>query len=298
MSDNIRIGVIGGSGIHQIKALVDLQEISQTTPFGSASSTYTVGKIHGQKVAFLARHGHGHTTSPTRLNHRANIYGFKQMGVEYLISANACGSVRPHLEVGTIVVPDQLYDNTRLRSLSFFDDPATGTGGVVAHIPFEEPFCPFLNAICVQALQETGAHVVAGGNFLTIEGPRFSSRFETNTFASWGADILGMTTSPEAQLAREAEMSFSVMAHITDQDTVDEEESVSVEVVLANVARNVAAINAAVERAVTLLADAPPSPQADTLAHSIQTNPDYITRAQVEAVPALLGKYFQPDTTP
>jgi len=292
MSHKARIGVIGGSGVYRIEALTDLQEVALTTPFGPASDTYRVGEIQGQAVAFLARHGRGHTISPTHLNHRANIYGFKQLGVEYLISANACGSVRPHLEVGTIVVPDQLYDHTRLRSLSFFDDAGAGTQGVVVHIPFEQPFCPFLNAICGRSLQETGAPVVAGGNFLTIEGPRFSSRFETATFVGWGTDILGMTTSPEAQLAREAEMSFSVMAHITDQDTVDEKETVSVDVVLANVARNAAKINAAVERAVILLADAPPSPQADVLANSIQTDPSHITRAQVEAVPELLGKYF------
>ncbi len=292
MSHKARIGVIGGSGVYQMEALTDLREVALTTPFGSASDAYLVGRIHGQEVAFLARHGRGHTISPTRLNHRANIYGFKLLGVEYLISANACGSVRPHLEVGTIVVPDQLYDNTRLRSLSFFDDAEAGTQGVVVHIPFEQPFCPFLNEICIRALRETGAPVVAGGNFLTIEGPRFSSRFETDTFVSWGTDILGMTTSPEAQLAREAEMSFSVMAHITDQDTVGEKETVSVDVVLANVARNAAKINAAVERAVVLLAEAPPSPQADTLANSIQTDPSLITRTQVAAVPALLDKYF------
>ncbi len=292
MSNKARIGVIGGSGVYQIEALTNLREVALTTPFGTASDAYLLGTIQGQDVAFLARHGRGHTISPTHLNHRANIYGFKQLGVEYLISANACGSVRPHLEVGTIVVPDQLYDHTRLRSLSFFDDAEAGTQGVVVHIPFAQPFCPFLNGICIRALRETGAQVVAGGNFLTIEGPRFSSRFETDTFIQWGADILGMTTSPEAQLAREAEMSFAVMAHITDQDTVDEQETVSVEVVLANVARNAATINAAIERAVMLLAEAPPSPQADTLAHSIQTDPGRITRAQVEAVPELLGKYF------
>lgn len=292
MKDRARIGVIGGSGVYQIEALSDLREVRQSTPFGDASGPYMLGRIHGQEVAFLARHGRGHTISPTRLNHRANIYGFKQLGVEYLISANACGSLRPHLNVGMIVVPDHLFDNTRLRSLSFFDDREAGTEGVVVHIPFDPPFCPFLNEICVKALSDTGTEVVAGGRFLTIEGPRFSSRFETDTFISWGADILGMTTSPEAQLAREAEMSFSVMAHITDQDTLGEEEKVSVELVLENVARNAAKVNTAVERAVVLLAEAPPSPQANTLAKSIQTDPSLITPSHVAAVPELLTKYF------
>ncbi len=292
MENGARIGVIGGSGVYQIEALSDLREVTQSTPFGNASGPYLLGRIHGQEVAFLARHGRGHTISPTHLNHRANIYGFKQLGVEYLISANACGSLRPHLKVGMIVVPDQLYDNTRLRTLSFFDEHEAGTEGVVVHIPFDSPFCPFLNEICVRALSETGAEVTAGGRFLTIEGPRFSSRFETDTYISWGTDILGMTTSPEAQLAREAEMSFSVMAHITDQDTVSEVENVSVELVLENVARNAAKVNAAVERAVVLLAEAPPSPQANTLANSIQTDPSLITPSHVAAIPELLSKYF------
>lgn len=292
MTDKVRIGVIGGSGVYQIGALTETRKFTLSTPFGKPSDAYVVGKINGQDVAFLARHGSGHIISPTRLNHRANVYGFKQLGVEYLISANACGSVRPHLKVGTIVVPDQLYDNTRLRSLSFFDDPAAGTEGVVAHIPFEEPFCAFLNEVCVKALTDIGAAVVAGGKFLTIEGPRFSSRFETDTFVNWGADILGMTTSPEAQLAREAEMSFSVLAHVTDQDNVGEEEMVSVEVVLANVAKNVVNVNKAVVRAVELLEGAPPSPMANTLANSIQTDANCIGKAQIEAIPELLRKYY------
>ena len=293
MSHNkARIGIIGGSGVYQMEAMTDLREVALTTPFGNASDTYLVGRIHGQEVAFLARHGRDHTISPTHLNHRANIYGFKMLGVEYLISVNACGSIRRHLEVGMIVVPDQLYDNTRLRSLSFFDDAEAGTQGVVVHIPFEQPFCPFLNEICIRALRETGALAVDGGNFLTIEGPRFSSYFETYTFMSWGADILGMTTSPEAQLAREAEMSFSVMAHITDRSTVGEKETVSVDVVLANMPQNILKINAAVERAIVLLAEAPPSPQANILANSIQTDSSRLTPAQVAAVPVLLGKYF------
>lgn len=289
MDNKARIGVLGGSGVYEIEALRSLQEVSLDTPFGRPSDAYLVGELHGQKVAFLARHSRGHTISPSRLNHRANIYGFKQLGVEYLISANACGSMREHLPVGTIVVPDQLYDNTRLRPLSFFDDPDAGTDGVVVHIPFHEPFCPFLSDVCVRALREAGARVHAGGNFITIEGPRFSSRLETEIFIGWGIDIIGMTTSPEAQLAREADMSFAVMAHVTDQDTLDERESVSVEVVLRNVARNVAMVNAALERAVRLLSEAPASPQAGTLAASIQTDPDRLTQAQREAVPAILG---------
>lgn len=290
MDDKVRIGVIGGSGVYQMDALTDRQEIEQSTPFGAPSDAYVVGRMHGRAVAFLARHGRGHTISPTRLNHRANVYGFKQLGVEYLISANACGSLRPELKPGLIVVPDQIYDHTKLRALSFFDDPDVGTQGIVAHIPFAQPFCAYLSRICVQALQDTGSEVVAGGNFLTIEGPRFSSQFETRVFMHWGADIIGMTTSPEAQLAREADMSYAVMAHVTDQDTLDETEPVSVEVVVQNLRANAAKVKAAVDRAVALLADAPPSPYAAALADAIQTDRAHLDPQQIALLPELLGR--------
>ncbi len=294
MNTPARIGVIGGSGVYQIDALTDIEEVTLTTPFGAPSDTYVVGTIKGQRVAFLARHGRGHLISPTRLNHRANIYGFKQLGVEFLISANACGSLRTAYQPGTVMVPSQLYDNTRLRALSFFDDPAVGTEGIVVHIAFAQPFCTWLSAICVQALHETGTEVHDGGNFITIEGPRFSSRFESDTFLQWGADIIGMTTSPEAQLAREAEMSFAVMAHITDLDTIDNEEPVTVEVVLSRIQSNAAKVNAAVVRAVELMAEAPRSPHADELQYSIQSDTSRITPAQIALLPELLGKYFPP----
>ncbi len=292
MNAPIRIGVIGGSGVYQIDALTDHQTVTLTTPFGDPSDAYIVGTLKGQRVAFLARHGRGHVISPTRLNHRANIYGFKKLGVEFLISANACGSLRPEFQPGTIMVPSQLYDNTRRRTLSFFDDPGVGTDGIVVHIPFAQPFCTWLSDICVQALHDTGTVVHDGGNFITIEGPRFSSRFESDTFVQWGADIIGMTTSPEAQLAREAEMSFAVLAHITDLDTIDHDEPVSVEVVLERVQQNATKVNAAVVRAVELLADAPRSPHADELQHAIQSDTSRISQTQIALLPELLGKYF------
>lgn len=294
MRESVRFGVIGGSGVYQIDALTDMQEIHLSTPFGEPSDSYFIGRIHGQQVAFLARHGRGHVISPTRLNHRANIYGFKQLGVEYLISANACGSLHPDYTPGMIMVPDQLYDNTRLRSLSFFDDPAAGTQGIVVHIPFAEPFCRALSQICVQALRDTGTEAIDGGNFVTIEGPRFSSRFETRTFISWGAEIIGMTTSPEAQLAREAEMSFAVMAHITDQDTLDAEATVSVDIVVQHVMANARKVNAAVVRAMELLADAPSSPYANVLDSSIQSDRARIGEEQIARIPELLTKYAGP----
>ncbi|HMN30373.1 MAG TPA: MTAP family purine nucleoside phosphorylase, partial [Caldilineaceae bacterium] len=205
MSEPIRFGVIGGSGVYQIEALTDIEEIELSTPFGAPSDRYIVGSLHGQRVAFLPRHGRGHVISPTRLNQRANLFGFKMLGVEYLISVSACGSLQNHLAPGHIVIPDQLFDRTSNRALSFFDDPSVGTDGLVVHISVAEPFCPFLSEICYQAVQATGNPAHKGGSFITVEGPRFSTKAESRVFRQWGMDIIGMTTTPEAQLAREAE---------------------------------------------------------------------------------------------
>ena len=218
MEEKIRFGVIGGSGVYQMESLQDVEERDVATPFGEPSDSYFVGTLHGCRVAFLARHGRGHGVSPSRLNQRANIYGFKSLGVEYLIGVSACGSLREDFEPGHIVIPDQLFDRTRNRALSFFDDPEAGTDGLVVHASLSEPFCPFLSEVCYRAAKETGISVHQGGNFITIEGPRFSTRAESHVFRSWGMDLIGMTTTPEAQLAREAEMSYAVMAHVTDYD--------------------------------------------------------------------------------
>lgn len=290
MNERIRIGVLGGSGVYDMEALKDVRELTIETPFGTPSGPYLIGNIHGQQVAFLARHGRGHTISPSRLNFRANIYGFKQLGVEYLISVNACGSLQRQYRAEQIMVPDQLYDHTRLRNLSFFNDPEAGTENIVCHISLADPFCPALSQICHQALADTGADAIMGGNMITIEGPRFSTKFESRTFASWGTDIIGMTTSPEAQLAREAEMSFAVMAHITDQDIFDEESTVTVEVVLAHMEANIRAIRPALVRAVDLLADAPPSPFHRELDSAIQSGRNYITDEQYRRLSHLIGR--------
>jgi len=235
----IRFGVIGGSGVYQMEALEDVHEVALETPFGAPSDSFVVGKLHGQSVAFLARHGRGHHISPSRLNQRANIYGFKMLGVEYLISVSACGSLQEHIRPGHIVIPDQLFDRTSQRALSFFDDPAVGTDGLVVHISLAEPFCAFLNDICYEAAANTGNTVHKGGSFVTIEGPRFSTKAESQVYRSWGMDIIGMTTTPEAQLAREAEMSYSVMAHVTDYDVWHQtEEAVTVDAVVRVLTHN------------------------------------------------------------
>ncbi len=294
MAERIRFGVIGGSGVYQMEALTDVEEIRLETPFGPPSDSYMVGTLHGQRVAFLARHGRGHRISPTRLNQRANIYGFKSLGVEYLIGVSACGSLREHLEPGHIVIPDQLFDRTRLRPLSFFDDPEVGTDGLVVHVSVAEPFCEFLSSVCYRAVEQTGNPVHLGGNFVTVEGPRFSTKAESRVFRQWGMDIIGMTTTPEAQLAREAEMSYAVMAHVTDYDVWHEsEEPVTVEAVIRTLMHNSEVAKQAVANAIALLADAGPSPQANTLENAIITDRKLVPKKAIDNLEAIIGKYFQ-----
>lgn len=292
MTEPIRFGVIGGSGVYQMEALANVQEIALETPFGAPSYAYITGELHGQRVVFLARHGRGHRISPTRLNQRANIYGFKQLGVEYLIAVSACGSLREEYAPGHIVIPDQLFDHTRSRALSFFDDPTVGTDGLVVHVGVAEPFCPFLSDLCYQAVLETSNPVHKGGNFITIEGPRFSTKAESRAYRSWGMDLIGMTTTPEAQLAREAEMSYAVMAHVTDYDVWHESaEPVTVEMVIRTLLHNAEVAKSAVANAIRLLASAGPSPQRNALQHAIITDKKHIRPDVVERLRLLIGKY-------
>ena len=293
MPEPIRFGVIGGSGVYQMESLSNIEEIELDTPFGRPSDAYIVGTLHGQRVAFLARHGRGHRISPTRLNQRANIYGFKMLGVEYLIAVSACGSLRERLRPGDIVIPDQIFDRTRLRALSFFDDPDVGTEGLVVHVNVAHPFCQDLSAICSRAVEQAGATVHMGGNFVTIEGPRFSTRAESLAFRQLGMDIIGMTTTPEAFLAREAEMSYACMAHVTDYDVWHEtEEVVTVDAVIRILMRNAEVAVNAVANAIELLADSGPSPHANALQDALITNKTAVPPEVIDHLELLVGKYF------
>ena len=293
MTDSFRIGVIGGSGVYQMEALQDVREITLDTPFGSPSDAYISGVLDGTPVVFLARHGRGHRISPTQLNARANIWGFKALGVEYLISISACGSLQEQIAPGHIVVPDQLFDRTHQRALSFFDDPAAGTGGLVVHVSLADPFCPFLSDVCFAAVQETGNTVHKGGVFITIEGPRFSTKGESRIFRQWGCSIIGMTAVPEAGLAREAGMSYATMAHVTDYDVWHEtEEPVTVDAVIRVLRHNAEVAKAAVRNAVRLLAAAGPSPQADALKDAIITDRSRIPAQTKKRLEMLVGRYL------
>ena len=291
--ERVRIGVIGGSGVYEMEALRDIEEITLETPFGSPSGPYVVGTLEGQRVAFLARHGRGHFISPTQLPSRANIWGFKKLGVEYLIAISACGSLKEEYAPGHIVIPDQLFDRTRLRPVSFFDDPLRGTGGIVVHVSVADPICPFLSDILYEAVQATGTPVHKGGTFVIIEGPRFSTKGESRVFRQWGLDIIGMTAIPEAFLAREAEMSYAIMAHVTDYDVWHEtEEPVTVEAIIQTLLRNAEIAKQAVQNAVRALKDAPPSPYANALKDAIITRPELIPPEVKERLSLLVGKYL------
>jgi len=291
--EQARIGVIGGSGVYDMGQIGDVSEVRIDTPFGAPSDTYIVGTIEGQRVAFLPRHGRGHRISPTRLNSRANIYGFKLLGVEYLFSISACGSLQPQYQPGDIVIPDQLYDRTQQRCSSFFGDPSAGTDGIVVHVSVAEPFCKYLNDVCYDAVAATGRLVHRGGIFVVIEGPRFSTKAESQVFKQLGFTIIGMTAIPEAFLAREAGISYATMAHVTDYDVWHETEaSVTVETVIRQLLANAEAAKESVVNAVRLLKNAPPSPHADALQDAIITNRAHIPPGVIARLDPLIGKFL------
>jgi 5'-methylthioadenosine phosphorylase len=233
MDGQAKLAVIGGSGLYSMAGLTEIEEQMLETPFGKPSAPVVIGTLASTRVAFLARHGRGHFLNPTEVNYRANIYALKMLGVERIVSISACGSLREDYAPGDLVIPDQIFDQTRERKRTFFE------GGLVAHVSVADPFCPELSEKLYLACKATGATVHHGGAFITIEGPRFSTKAESNTFRSWGMSLVGMTTSPEAFLAREAEMCYAVMAHVTDYDVWHiDKEPVSVEAVIAVLSKN------------------------------------------------------------
>lgn len=232
---NIELAVIGGSGLYNMDGLSDIEEMDVDTPFGKPSDAIIVGTIHGRRVAFLPRHGRGHVLTPSEVPYRANIFALKMLGVKYIIAVSACGSLREDYAPGHIVIPDQLYDNTKKRDSSFFGD------GLVAHITVAHPFSPELSHTLLKSVQAVDGTVYEGGTFITVEGPRFSTKGESETYRKWGMTIIGMTTSPEAYLAAEAEIAYACMAHITDYDVWHEsEEPVTVEMVIRVLQKNTA----------------------------------------------------------
>jgi len=282
-------GIIGGSGLYGFEGFENIEEVEIETPFGKPSSPVVIGEVHGKKLAFLARHGIGHFYSPTDVNYRANIYAMKQFGVKKIISVSAVGSLREDYAPGDIIVPDQLFDNTKDRERSFFGK------GMVVHISSADPFCLKLSQQLLKALRKTDATVHEGGTFVTIEGPRFSTRGESNAFRQLGFSLVGMTASPEAYLAREAEICYATMAHVTDYDCWHvSEEAVTVEMVVNTLKKNTQIAQQSLVHLVDVLAEEQTICDCENaLKNAIMTDPAHIDPAMKEKLSLLVGKYLR-----
>jgi 5'-methylthioadenosine phosphorylase len=288
MNSNPTLAIIGGSGLYEMAGLEGTQEFDITTPFGKPSAPVVVGTLEGKRVAFLARHDFGHFISPSEINYRANIYALKSLGVERIISISACGSLREDYAPGNIVIPDQLFDFTKNRERSFFGE------GLVAHISIADPFCCDLSQKLYESVEETDAVVHMGGTFITIEGPRFSTKAESNVFRTWGMSLIGMTTCPEAFLAREAEMCYAVMAHVTDYDVWHvSEKPVTVEKVIEVLDRNTQVAQEAVVNLVKRLPSEFSCECSYTLENALITNPAMIPNGTQERLSLIVDKYLE-----
>jgi 5'-methylthioadenosine phosphorylase len=287
MSEQIPLAIIGGSGLYDMPGLRDSREQVIDTPFGKPSAPIVTGILEGQRLAFLARHGIGHHLTPSEVPYRANLFALKSLGVERVISISACGSLREDIAPGHIVIPDQIYDHTHGRARSYFGE------GLVAHISVADPFCPDLSSQLAAAVKQAGGVTHRGGSFITIEGPRFSTRAESNTYRSWGMSIIGMTASPEAFLAREAELCYATMAHVTDYDVWHVSEApVTVEMVIQTLTRNTAVAQEAVR---LLAASLHPQRNCDcehALATALITRKDVIPAETRQKLDLLVRKYI------
>jgi 5'-methylthioadenosine phosphorylase len=281
------IGIIGGSGLYSMPGLSDVREVRQETPFGEPSDPYVLGTLEGRKVAFLARHGRGHRILPTELNFRANVYGFKQLGVERIVSVSAVGSLKEEHKPLDFVIPDQFFDRTRHRVDTFFGN------GIVAHIAFADPVCPQLSTVVEGACKKAGVTGKRGGTYLNMEGPQFSTKAESNIYRSWGMDVIGMTNLQEAKLAREAEICYVTVAMVTDYDCWHpHHDSVTVDQIVAVLVKN--AENAAKvvrETVAAMPADRTCKCEA-ALAHAILTDRDKIPAATRKNLSLILDKYL------
>ena len=285
------IGFIGGSGLYEMEGLEDRADVDVRTPFGDPSDTITTGFLAGTSVAFLPRHGRGHRISPTEIPARANIYALKSLGVERIVSISAVGSLKEDIAPLDMVVPDQLIDRTKSRVNTFFED------GIVAHAGFADPFCPILSGLVVRSAQQHGVTTHAGGSYVVMEGPLFSTRAESELYRSWGSSVIGMTALPEAKLAREAEICYTTMALVTDYDCWREsEETVSVELIVANLLKNVAASQDVIRDLVPKVPVARDCACASALKDAIITSPELIPADTRDRLSLIVGKYLKATT--
>jgi 5'-methylthioadenosine phosphorylase len=287
MTEEVTLAIIGGSGLYEIPGLHDHQELNIDTPFGKTSAPIVVGTLQGERLAFLARHGIGHHLTPSEVPYRANIYALKSLGVEQVVSISACGSLQEEFAPGHIVVPDQVYDFTHRRARTFFGE------GLVAHVSVAEPFCPDLSDQLQSAVGEAGGIVHRGGAFITIEGPRFSTKAESKTYRSWGMSIIGMTAAAEVFLAREAELCYATMAHVTDYDVWHTGEApVTVERVIQTLQQNTRLAQEAVRILARSLKHARECECERALATALITRKDVVPAETRKKLDLLIRKYM------
>jgi 5'-methylthioadenosine phosphorylase len=282
------IGFIGGSGIYEALPLNDTRTVDVETPYGEPSAPLTVGEFGdtGREVVFVPRHGPDHQRSPTTLPYRANVFALKEMGVTHVLASNAVGSLREDLPPQTLVIPDQIYDRTKHRDLTFFDED------VVVHQPFADPYCEELNEILADAAEDaTDADVVRGGTYVCIEGPQYSTRAESEFYREQGWDVIGMTTIPEAKLAREAEMAYATVTGVTDYDVWKEDSEVTLDEVLKNAAKNETAIKETVEAAIEAIPEDHECPCHTSLEGTINTPDEAIPEDVKSDLDPLIGRY-------
>lgn len=281
------IGIIGGSGLYSMPGFTGHEEVELDTPWGKPSDPYIVGQLAGKEVAFLSRHGRGHRHSPSELNFRANIYGFKSLGVERIVSLSAVGSLKEEHAPLKFVIPDQFFDRTRGRASTFFGE------GLVAHVSFADPVCPQLSDLVHNACRRTGVDVSQGGTYLCMEGPAFSTKAESNVYRSWGMDIIGMTALQEAKLAREAELCYVTVAMVTDYDCWHEEhDAVTVSDILANLKQNAENACKVVEATVAAMPESRECKCGSALAHALITDRGAVPEATRKKLELLVGKYL------
>jgi 5'-methylthioadenosine phosphorylase len=286
MNERVSLAVIGGSGLYELQGLENVQSLELETPFGPTSAPILMGALDHKRIAFLARHGIGHRLMPSEVPYLANIFALKTLGVERIVSISACGSLREDYSPGEIVVPDQLFDFTKGRPGSFFGD------GLVAHISIPEPFCPDLSARVVGAVRASGGTAHDNGIFVTINGPRFSTKAESQLFRQWDMSIIGMTAAPEAFLAREAEICYSVMAHVTDYDVWHHSEApVTVDAVVKTLGKNTALAQLAIRGLLQALPQERTCECQHALAGAIITQPEAMDPAILRRLAPLVGKY-------
>jgi 5'-methylthioadenosine phosphorylase len=285
---SISIGIIGGSGLYDMAELTDREERRVDTPFGEPSAPYVIGTLARKRVAFLARHGAGHRLLPSELNFRANIYGFKRLGVEYILSASAVGSLKEQYKPLDLVIPDQFFDRTKGRVSTFFGS------GIVAHVGFAHPFCAPLSDIAYDAARKAGATVHKGGTYVCMEGPQFSTLAESNLYRSFGMDVIGMTNLQEAKLAREAEICYTTIALVTDYDCWHpEHDHVTVEMIVANLTQNARMAQQVIAAAVRALPFDRTCECATALRYAIITRPEAVSGAAKRALAPIIGKYVK-----